>query len=518
VFRRWPGTAPEGADRAKPSRRALQLRNSQNDLERQAASRGVVLTVDLCIIGAGPGGLTLAAGAAQMGARTVLVEKQGTGGGHLGGCVPSKAMLAAGHAVHAAGLGHGSVGDGRPAVDWSGVRAYVHGVVAARAPNDSVERLQGLGVQVMHGTARFVAPDAIAVDGIRVQARRFVIATGSAPVIPPIPGLGQIPYLTTETVFDNSERPAHLIVLGGGAVALELAQAHARLGSRVTVIHADGILGSEDSELTDVVRRRLTAEGIVIHEQATVRSIAGHAGDIVVETDIGGLLHPIAGSHLLIADRRRANLDDLDLDKAGIEISTNGLVLDARLRTTNKRVFAIGDAAGGAPSALPSAPASAHAAGYHAGIVLRNALFRLPVKVDHTIVPRVTYTVPELASVGSSAEEARARYRQIQILRWPFAETDRAHADGDIDGMVKVIATARGRVLGAAIVGRAAGELILPWVFAVRGKLSLGDMAQVAAPHPTLSEASKQAAGSFYAARLFNPTVRRLVRALSWFG
>jgi pyruvate/2-oxoglutarate dehydrogenase complex dihydrolipoamide dehydrogenase (E3) component len=456
----------------------------------------------------------MAAGAAQMGARTVLVEKQGMGGGHLGGSVPSKAMLAAGHAVHAAGLAHGSAGDGRPAVDWSGVHAYVHGVVAARAPNDSAERLQGFGVHVMYGAARFVAPDAIAVDGVHVQARRFVIATGSAPVIPPIPGLGQIPYLTTETVFDNPERPAHLIILGGGAVALELAQAHARLGSRVTVIHANAILGSEDPELTDVVRRRLTAEGIVIHEQATVRSIAGHAGDIVVETDIGGLLHPIAGSHLLIADRRRAALDDLDLGKAGIEISTDGLVLDARLRTTNKRVFAIGDAVGGPPSA----PLSAHAAGYHAGIVLRNALFRLPVKVDHAIVPRVVYTAPELASVGSSAEEARARYRKIRILRWPFAETDRAHADGDIDGMVKVIATARGRVLGAAIVGRAAGELILPWVFAVRGKLSLGDMAQVAAPHPTLSEASKQAAGNFYAARLFNPAVRRLVRALSWFG
>jgi pyruvate/2-oxoglutarate dehydrogenase complex dihydrolipoamide dehydrogenase (E3) component len=445
-----------------------------------------------------------------MGAHTILVERQGMGGGHLGGCVPSKAMLAAGHAVHAAGLGHGSVGDGRPAVDWSGVRTYVHGVVAARAPNDSVERLQGLGVQVMHGAARFVAPDAIAVDGVRVQARRFVIATGSAPVIPPIPGLGQIPYLTTETVFDNPERPAHLIILGGGAVALELAQAHARLGSRVTVIHGSAILGSEDPELTDVVRRRLVAEGIVVHEQATVRSIAGRADDIVVETDIGGLLHPIAGSHLLIADRRRADLDDLDLDRAGIETATDGVLLDARLRTTNKRVFAIGDAAGGPPSA--------HAAGYHAGIVLRNALFRLPVKVDHAIVPRVVYTVPELASVGSSAEEARARHGQIRLLRWPFAETDRAHADGDIDGMVKVIATPRGRVLGASIVGRAAGELILPWVFAVRGKLSLGDMAQVAAPHPTLSEASKQAAGSFYAARLFNPAVRRLVRALSWFG
>jgi pyruvate/2-oxoglutarate dehydrogenase complex dihydrolipoamide dehydrogenase (E3) component len=362
----------------------------------------------------------------------------------------------------------------------------------------------------MGGAARFTARDEIAVGDARVRARRFVIATGSSAVVPAIPGLEGVPYLTNETVFDNRERPAHLVVLGGGAVGLELAQAHARLGCRVTVLEGRTIMGGDDPELVDVVRRRLMAEGIVIHEQVQVRSVTGRAGEISLATDIGGLIHQISGSHLLIATGRRANTDGLGLAEAGIETSSRGIIVDTRLRSSNKRVFAIGDVAGGLQFT--------HLANYHAGIVLRNALFRLPAKVNNTAVPRALFTSPELASVGLHAEEAQERHGKIQILRWPFAENDRAHTDGDIGGMVKIIATARGRVLGAGIVGRAAGELILPWVFAVQGKLSLRDMAGVIAPYPTLSEASKRAAGSFYAAKLFSPWTRRLVRFLSWFG
>lgn len=466
---------------------------------------------DLCVIGAGSGGLTVAAGAAQMGARTVLIEKDRMGGECLNtGCVPSKAMLAAGQAVYAARLGRTFGAIDPPPVDWAGVHGYVHDVIAALEPNDSVARFEGLGVRVIRGAARFVSRDEIAAGDVRVRARRFVIATGSSAIVPAIPGIEGVAYLTNTTVFDTRERPVHLIVLGGGAIGLELAQAHARLGCRVTVLESRAILGGDDPELVDVVRRRLLAEGIVIHEQAHVRTVSGRAGEISLATDIGGLIHQIAGSHLLIATGRRANVDGLGLADAGIEASSRGIMVDARLRTSNQRVFAIGDVAGGLQFT--------HLANYQAGIVLRNALFRLPAKANHSAVPRVLYTAPELASVGLNAAEARERHGKIRILRWPFAENDRARTDGDIDGMVKVVTTARGRVLGAGIVGRAAGELILPWVFAVQGKLSLRDMAGVIVPYPTLSEASKRAAGSFYAARLFGPGTRRLVRFLSWFG
>lgn len=479
--------------------------------EANSRSAAAVVMADLCVIGAGSGGLTVAAGAAQMGARTVLIEKNRMGGECLNsGCVPSKSLLAAGHAVHAAKRSRSFGGDMPPPVDWRGVHGYIHDVIAALEPNDSAARFEGLGVRVVRDVARFVAHDMVVAGDLRIQARHFVVATGSSAVIPSIAGIDGVPYLTNETVFDLRERPAHLLVLGGGAVGLELAQAHARLGSRVTVLEFRSILGGDDPELVDVVRRRLAAEGIVIHEQVHVRAVTGRAGEIVLSTDIGGLIHEIAGSHLLIAAGRRANVDELGLEEAGIEASSRGIVVDARLRTTNKRVFAVGDVAGG--------PQFTHVASYQAGIVLRNALFRLPSKANYAAVPRVLYTTPELASVGLRAEEARVRHGAIRILRWPFAENDRAQTEGDLDGMVKVVATPRGRVLGAGIIGRGAGELILPWVFAVEGKLSLRDMAGVIAPYPTLSEASKRAAGSFYAPKLFSPAIRRLVRFLSWFG
>lgn len=467
-----------------------------------------VIKTDLCVIGAGAAGLTVAAGAAQMGARSVLIERHKMGGECLNtGCVPSKALLAAAQAIHGARRGADA---SHVPVDWSGVRNYVHGVIAALAPNDSVERLEGLGVRVVKATARFISPDTVVAGDTQVRARRFVIATGSAPVVPSIEGIERTSYFTTDTIFDNPTKPDHLVILGGGAIGLEMAQAHARLGCRVTLLELRSILNGEDAELVNVVRSRLQGEGVVIHEQVHVRKIAAGKGEIALATDIGGLMHQITGSHLLVATGRRANVDGLGLEEAGIEASSRGILVDDRLRTTNKRVFAIGDVAGG--------PQFTHVASYHAGIVLRNALFRWPAKADHGAVPRVTYTAPELASVGISANDAREQFGKIRILRWPFAENDRAQTDGDIDGLIKVVTTARGRVLGAGIVGRAAGELILPWVLAVEGKLSLADMAGVIAPYPTLSEASKRVAGNFYAPRLFGKGVKRLVRVLSWFG
>ncbi len=470
------------------------------------------LKVDICVIGAGSGGLSVAAGASQMGASTALIERGKMGGDCLNyGCVPSKALLAAGHAAQAVrGGGRFGVRAAAPAIDSGGVYGHVRGTIAAIAPNDSVERFEGLGVTVIQSSARFTGPREIAADGYRITARRIVIATGSSPVVPPVAGLGDVPYLTNETIFDLGQVPAHLIVIGGGPVGIEMAQAHRHLGARVTVVEMFSILASDDPELVDVVRARLAGEGIDLREGVTVARVEKAGNGVAVVIAGNGAEDRVQGSHVLIAAGRRPNVGGLDLEKAGIAYSPAGIQVDARLRTTNRRVFAIGDVAGGYQFT--------HMAGYHAGIVLRNALFRLPAKVDTRAVPWVTYTAPELAQVGLTEDRARKQAGDIRVLRWPFAENDRARAERETDGLVKVITTPRGRILGAGIVGAHAGELIHAWVLAIGQKIKIGAVAGMIAPYPTLGEANKRAAGSFYTPALFGERTKRIVRFLSHFG
>ena len=470
------------------------------------------LKVDICVIGAGSGGLSVAAGASQMGASTALIERGKMGGDCLNyGCVPSKALLAAGHAAQAVrGGGRFGVRAAAPAIDSGGVYGHVRGTIAAIAPNDSVERFEGLGVTVIQSSARFTGPREIAADGYRITARRIVIATGSAPAVPPIAGLGDVPYLTNETIFDLGQVPAHLIVIGGGPVGIEMAQAHRHLGARVTVVEMFSILASDDPELVDVVRARLAGEGIDLREGVTVARVEKAGNGVAVVIAGNGAEDRVQGSHVLIAAGRRPNVGGLDLEKAGIAYSPAGIQVDARLRTTNRRVFAIGDVAGGYQFT--------HMAGYHAGIVLRNALFRLPATVDTRAVPWVTYTAPELAQVGLTEDRARKQAGDIRVLRWPFAENDRARAERETDGLVKVITTPRGRILGAGIVGAHAGELIHAWVLAIGQKIKIGAVAGMIAPYPTLGEVNKRAAGSFYTPALFGERTKRIVRFLSHFG
>lgn len=468
-----------------------------------------VIEVDLCVIGAGSGGLSVAAGAAQMGARVVLIEKEKMGGDCLNtGCVPSKSLLAAARAAQEARTsGRFGVASHEPHIDSRAVHAHVHGVIAEIAPHDSVERFEGLGVRVIREAARFTGPREVAAGEARIRARRFVVATGSSAAVPPIPGLDRTPFLTNETVFGLAERPDHLVVIGGGPIGLELAQAHRRLGAAVTVLDAGSILPRDDPEAVEVVRRRLLAEGVALHEGAEVRSVARRDGGVTVATGGEGRGHTVAGSHLVVATGRRANVDGLGLDAAGIEHSARGITVDARLRTTNKRVFAVGDVAGGRFT---------HEAGYHAGIVLRNALFHWPARAD-AAMPWVTYTDPELAHVGLRADEAEAR-GGASAARFAFAENDRARAERETEGFAKVVVGRRGRVLGATVVGRGAGELILPWVLAVGQGLGIGAMAGVVAPYPTLGEVSKRAAGAYYTPKLFGAGTRRLVRLLQRLG
>ncbi|MEQ9639490.1 MAG: FAD-dependent oxidoreductase [Alphaproteobacteria bacterium] len=470
------------------------------------------LNVDICVIGAGSGGLSVAAGASQLGRKVVLIEKHKMGGDCLNyGCVPSKALLAAAKAAHRwEGDARYGLTASAPGVDFAAVQRHVQGVIAAIAPVDSVARYEGLGVQVIQAAGRFVGPDRVEAGGDTITARRFVIATGSTPFVPPLPGLDQVPCLTNESVFELTECPGHLIVVGGGPIGMELAQAHRRLGAKVTVVEMATPLPKDDPELATLVIDRLRREGVDILPYTRVTGVAGTAGDIRVTVEDSGGAREIIGTHLLMAVGRRPNLDGLGLEAAGVETNRAGIVVDGGLRTSNKKIFAVGDVAGG--------PQFTHVAGYHAGIVIRRALFRLPATVNYTALPWVTYTDPELAHVGMTELQARNEAGDIRVLRWPFAENDRAIAERDTDGFVKVITSPGGKVLGCTIVGTGAGDLLQPWTLAISAGLKISKMAGAIAPYPTRSEAGKRAAGSYFLPGLFSARTRKIVAFLARFG
>ena len=472
--------------------------------------RAGVLRPDLFVIGAGSGGLSVAAGAARLGASVVLAEGAEMGGDCLNtGCVPSKALIAAAAQAHAmsAGAKYG-IAPAAPLIDAAAVRAHVAGAIAAIAPHDSQERFEGLGVEVIRAFATFRDADTLECGGHVIRPRRVVIATGSTAAIPPIPGLAEVPHLTNESLFDLSDIPGRLLILGAGPIGLEMAQAHRRLGAEVVVIEAAAALGREDPELAAIALERLRAEGVEIREHAPAAAVGGEAGAVWVEVEGGERLE---GTHLLVATGRRPALDALALEKGGVEATPKGVKVDVGLRSTsNRRVYAVGDAAGG--------PQFTHVAGWHAGLVVRSALFRLPIKAD-SVPPRVTYVDPEIAAVGLSEAEARAKHGEaLEVLRADFAGNDRAIATGKGLGMLKVMVV-KGRPVGAAMVGPQAGELVQLWQLAISKGLKIGDVAGMIMPYPTLSEISKRAAGSYYEERLFaNPWVKRAVRLLARLG
>jgi pyruvate/2-oxoglutarate dehydrogenase complex dihydrolipoamide dehydrogenase (E3) component len=472
-----------------------------------------LLKPDICVIGAGSGGLSVAAAAAAFGVPVVLVEKGRMGGDCLNfGCVPSKSLLAAGkHARAIAQAPAFGVSASSVEVAYGDVHRHVHEVIAAIAPMDSKERFGGLGVRVIEGTARFRDKRTVVVgDEIEIRARRFVVATGSSPAVPPIPGLAETPHLTNETVFDLTTRPEHLLVIGAGPIGLELAQAFRRLGSQVTVVEAAQPLAREDPECAAIVLDALAREGIEIRAGTeVVRVEAAEAGvKMIVRTGDGE--QAIAGSHLLVAAGRRANAAGLDLENAAIKYDGGGIKVDKGLKTTNKRVYAIGDVAGGAQFT--------HAANYHAGLVIRNALFRLRVEVDDGMIPRVTFTDPELAQIGLSDAEARRRRIGFNVLRWPYHENDRAQAERETLGHIKVLTDRKGRILGATIVGAAAGELITTWTLAISQGLNIRALTGIVVPYPTLSEVGKRAAITYFTPSLTSPWVRRIIAVLRRFG
>ena len=449
------------------------------------------IETDLLVIGAGSGGLSVAAGAVQMGADVTLLEGHRMGGDCLNyGCVPSKALLAMGKRAKAG-----------QAVSLDEARAHVEGVIATIAPHDSVERFEGLGVRVITEYGRFVSPIEVEAGETRIKARRIVIATGSSPLVPPIPGLENVPYETNETVFTMSEAPAHLLIIGGGPIGMEMAQAHRRLGCEVTVIEGAKALGKDDPEAAAVVLDALRAEGIAIEEDALAAEVRGEPGAIEVAAKDGRIFR---GTHLLVAVGRKPNIERLNLDAAGIEATRAGITVDKSLKTTNRKVYAIGDVNGGLQFT--------HVAGYQAGIVIRSALFGLPAKARTDHIPWATYTDPELAQVGMTEREARAAHgSKLEIARFDIAGNDRAIAEGKTAGFVKVMVV-KGRPVGATIVGHQAGEHINLWALVLANNLKMSAVAGMVSPYPSLGEVNKRAAGAYFSPRLFdNKAVKRVV-------
>jgi len=438
-----------------------------------------------------------------MGADVVLLEGHKMGGDCLNyGCVPSKALLASAKAAY--GQAHASafgVGDVTPQIDYAAAKDHVAQVIAQISPVDSQERFEGFGVRVIREFGSFLSPTEVQAGDHIITARRIVIATGSSPLVPPIPGLDSVPYETNETLFELRDKPRHLLILGGGPIGMEMAQAHIRLGCKVTVIEGAKALGRDDPELAAVVLDALRAEGVTVAEGAMAAHISGQAGAIDVQAQDGRVF---SGTHLLVALGRKTNTDRLNLDAAGIETTRAGIKVDASLRSSNRRVYAIGDVAGGLQFT--------HVAGYHAGVIIKSALFGLPSKANTAHVPWATYTDPELAQVGLAEAEARAQHgTRLEVARFDFHHNDRAIAERKTTGFIKVMVV-KGRPVGVSIVGHQAGELINLWSLVIANRLKMGQVAAMVSPYPTIGEVNKRAAGAYFSPRLFdNPTVKRVV-------
>lgn len=469
-----------------------------------ASAASETIVADLCVIGAGAGGLSVATDAAQLGLNVVLVEKHKIGGGRLNNAsIPSKALVAAARRAHlmrtSDDFGIASV---NPQIDQRNVHGHIKSVMAAIAPNDSAERFAGLGVHVVHGAASFADKTTVVAGDSRIKARRFVIATGATPDVPSIAGLDSVPYFTSESIFETRQKIDHLVIVGGGSIGLELAQAYSRLGSRVTVLEAVKALGKMDPELSEFVLRHVQAEGVDIREGAKVERIGrGSAGLRVAFTTAAGT-EELDCSHVLLAAGRRPALEDLNLEAGGIKYDRRSIQVNKRLMTSNSHVFAIGDVIGRSRFS--------HVATYHAGLVLRQIAFRLPATANEAHLPRVTFTDPELAHVGLTEQAARDRRGQINVFRWPLHENDRAQAERMQNGFVKAITDKKGRILGASIAGAQAGELIQVWSLAISQGLKITAMTRWVAPHPTLGEVNTRAALGYYALAAGNPLVRKI--------
>jgi pyruvate/2-oxoglutarate dehydrogenase complex dihydrolipoamide dehydrogenase (E3) component len=446
-----------------------------------------IVRPEVCVIGAGPGALRIATAAAARGLPVVLVEKDWPGGtGFDGGALASTALRAAAEASRIVRQARTfGIAVQKPEVDLAKVREHVRGVVRAAAPDHAKARFVGLGVRVIEGGARFTARDTVVAGEVEIKARHFVIASGSRLAMPAVGGLQETPYLTPETVFDLQLCPEHLLVVGAGATGVALAQCFRRLGSQVTILEAAAPLQGADSECAAILLDALAREGITIRSAVTLGRIEANGAKVRALLQRADGEDAVDGSHLLFATGRQPNIDALDLAAGGIGTEKRGIVTDSGLRTSNRRVFAIGGA---------TAAPSSHASDHHAEVVIRQIVFQARAEVSDGAVPRIVSTDPGLAEVGLNEEEARQQHGGIRVLRSGFFDNARAQAERQTRGHIKVLAAADGRVLGAAIVGHDAAEMIAMWTLAVRQGLNIAALADLAVPCPSYAETSIQAA------------------------
>ena len=462
---------------------------------------------DMGIIGGGAAGLTVASGSAQLGAKTLLIEKEQELGGdclHFG-CVPSKTLIKSAHVYHLMKTAskYGLPPVDVPPVDFAKVSERIRGVVATIQKHDSEERFCGLGAKVLFGETRFTDEHTVEMDGKRISAKNWVIATGSSPIAPPVPGLAETPYITNKEIIYLDRLPKAMIVLGAGPIGIEMAQAFNRFGTQITVVdRADQILTKEDKVLADTVMEVMASEGVRFELGASIESV-NHSGDTrnVTITSSQGTSQTFKGDTLLVAMGRGANVNGLGLEDIGVNFNGRGIPVDKRLRTSQKHIFAAGDVNGGFQFT--------HAAGYEGGIVVSNAIFHLPRKADYTHLPWCTYTDPELASIGMNQRAAEKAGLKVNIWEEEIKENDRSLAEGEKVGCIRLVVDHKEKPVGVQILGPRAGDLISEWVATLNGKVKLSTIAGAIHPYPTIGEINKKVVGSLFAPKIFSSKVQK---------
>ncbi len=458
-------------------------------------------THDVIVIGGGAAGLTAAGGCALFGLKVALIEAHKMGGECLNnGCVPSKAIITAAKRAQEARLAERmGVTLAPPQVAWAGVHRHIHDAIAHIEPHDSQERFEEMGCEVFREWATLTGKHSVTVGGRMLSAPRIVIATGSRPAIPPIPGLEAVPYLTNENLFDLTELPGHLVIIGGGVIGMEMAQSFRRLGSAVTVINPGPLLGRDDPDSVAVVKARMEAEGVQFVD-GMASAVSGSSGHLAVQVSDGTL---IEGSHLLIATGRIPNIGKLGLETIGIATNKNGILVDARRRTSVRSIYAIGDCRDG--------PRLTHVSGYEGSNVALEITTGLPTKVNWKALPWCTYTDPEVAQVGMTESEARAQFGDtVTVIKEGFDHNERAIAEDATEGFLKLVLKGK-KVLGVSIVGKGAGELLLPWTQSITGKSGTFDMGSAVISYPTRSEIAKAAAFAAWEPTVFGSLPKKYV-------
>ena len=462
---------------------------------------------DIGIIGGGAAGLTVASGASQLGAKTLLIEKEKELGGdclHFG-CVPSKTLIKTAHVYHlmkrATDFGLAPVE--LPPVDFRQVANRIQSVIQTIQKHDSEERFCGLGAKVVFSNPKFVDDHSVAFDDQTVSAKTWVIASGSSPAAPPIPGLDKTPYVTNKEIFSLDRLPESMIVLGGGPIGTEMSQAFARLGTKVTLVDmADQILPREDRDMVEPVMDKMKEEGVTFYLAHNIQGVEDFGDKKEVSlVSFDGKQTQISAETILVALGRTPNIMDLGLEHPDVLATKKGVIVDDRLRTNQKHIYAIGDVTGQYQFT--------HAAGYEGGIVVSNAIFRLPRKADYTWLPWCTYSDPELASIGMNEKAAQAAGINYNVWMEPFKDNDRSLAEGETAGRVKMILDKKENPIGVQIVGPHAGDLINEWVAALNGKVKLSTLASAVHPYPTIGEINKRVVGNYFSPKIFSDKVQK---------